>query len=76
MRPSRPALAVCCLIASAGQASAQSAKRDAIGDLLKGSHGPEKVRALDGSRVADATAPKATDAIPATGRSARRRGRL
>ena len=54
-----------CLISAASAASAQTAKRDQIADLLKGTHGPEKVRALDGSRVADATAPKVTDAAPA-----------
>ncbi|MEQ1670474.1 MAG: hypothetical protein ABL893_06420, partial [Hyphomicrobium sp.] len=60
MRMRRTTLAVCLTAAAiapaaAPDALAQSAKRDAIAELLNGGSISIKVRALDGSRVADAT---------------------
>jgi hypothetical protein len=48
-----------CVVGLSAPLSAQTAKRDAIADLLKGTQPPAavRVRPLDGSIIADATAP-------------------
>lgn len=50
----RPVVAFCIAVVSIAPAAAQSAKRDAIADLLNGGSINIKIRALDGSRVAQA----------------------
>lgn len=64
MRFARPALVALSLIALPSVACAQAAKRDAIADLLKGSIQPEKTRALDGSKVAEANPSSVVVAAP------------